>query len=377
MGIDENTMLKLNTLRSFLSSQTVNNPTLQKLIDKLLKDENEKEAVRHDFNDATDYIEESSHPSSSSSDRSSSDEERLATSSDSDSEYDARSFSFDDSYAGGEKEEDELPEKGPRMVERIHTLIVVLKEDGREEVVGEIDLVLPLNSHFARHSGKQEVENETDDDDVLRRTLITQPLFHVNKAEVKTTTVATSETETTSWDNCEHELVEADDNTISVRLSNSRSLPCEPMFTSNIFPNNTKQTGSSSEGERIEAASTYIAVNRRMVRQNFHTLGWDANSVEVDTIEDPAEVSHEDLQLVNPPATMVRFDREKNEDGVTVRRVIWTPIPVITTRRIYRKIVRTPSGEQVEAVEKIVNIVDNQDKAEVIMTNLIAKMSES
>ena len=98
-----------------------------------------------------------------------------------------------------------------------------------------------------------------------------------------------------------------------------------------------------------------MKLQRRLHRQELHTMGWDASITYVDTINEPVEVSVEDKEMLRPlfPKVRVKFDTEKDDYGNALRRVIWTPVPVHTKKRVFKKIVVDREGVEVNRLEWI------------------------
>ena len=64
-----------------------------------------------------------------------------------------------------------------------------------------------------------------------------------------------------------------------------------------------------------------------------------------DTVEEP--------QYEMPVESEPTVEEEKNRHGVVVRRVVRRPVPVVTRRRVYRKVILAPDGTEKKVEERV------------------------
>merc|ERR1712013_104504 len=155
-------------------------------------------------------------------------------------------------------------------------------------------------------------------------------------------------------------------------------VPEDPEHVSPLECSTTEESDSEVDVKRVKGKELRTISRRsistsqkKIIRRVVESKEGVSDSPIEDTIEEPVETSKysivrktiigsdgktsvvEEPHFELPEDAKVSVGEEKDEKGVVVRRIIRRPVPVITRRRVYRKVVLAPDGTEKGVEEKV------------------------
>ena len=268
-------------------------------------------------------------------------------------------------------------------VERLHVTRVIRKPDGTEKIIDESDTIFPLE--FAPEEECQE-EHEDDHHGVDIRRVVRRPVMVTSKRTAIRRTVVLPGGEERELEKTIEEAPKEEGEPRRVQRivrkfkigpGGEKSID-EPEYVSPLQCSTTEVSEPEVEikiikGKEIRTMSRKSITSSQniVIRRVLESKDGKSEVPVEDIIEEPVEpskytivkrtiigsdgkwevVDEPDFEL--PEDAKVTVDEEKDSHGVVIRRIVRRPVPVITRRRVYRKVVLAPDGTEKCIEEKV------------------------
>merc|ERR1711962_428953 len=272
----------------------------------------------------------------------------------------------------------------PKPVERVHVTRVVRKPDGEEDVIDQSDSVFPLEPE---EEAKEAVEEqEKDRHGMVIRRIVRRPVTVTSKRSVIRRIELLPDGGEKELEKSVEETAKEDDEPSKVRrivhryktAPTGEKVPDEPEHVSPLECSTTEESDSEVDVKRVKGKEVRTISRRsistsqkKIIRRVVESREGESDTPVEDTIEEPVETSKykivrktiigsdgktevvEEPHFELPEDAKVSVGEEKDDKGVVVRRIIRRPVPVITRRRVYRKVVLAPDGAEKGVEEKV------------------------
>merc|ERR1712013_555657 len=272
----------------------------------------------------------------------------------------------------------------PKPVERVHVTRVIRKPDGVEDIIDQSDSVFPLESE---DESKESVEEqEKDRHGVVIRRILRRPVTVTSKRSVIRRIELLPDGGEKELEKSVEESAKEDEESSKVRRVVHRfktgptgeKVPEDPEHVSPLECSTTEESDSEVDVKRVKGKELRTISRRsistsqkKIIRRVVESKEGVSDSPIEDTIEEPVETSKysivrktiigsdgktsvvEEPHYELPADAKVFVGEEKDEKGVVIRRIIRRPVPVITRRRVYRKVVLAPDGTEKGVEEKV------------------------
>ena len=143
----------------------------------------------------------------------------------------------------------------------------------------------------------------------------------------------------------------------------------EPKYLSPLEVSTTEESEPEIEEKRVKGTvirtvrrRSLVTTQRRVVRRVVER----PDGRQEGPIEDEMEEPIEEPEDVMPDESAPEVQEVKDRKGVVIRRVVRRPVPVKTSRKVYRTIIIAPDGKEESVEEK----VEEQDQPEEIVVPL-------
>ena len=281
----------------------------------------------------------------------------------------------------------------PRRVERLFVRRILRKADGTETLLDKSESVVPVESEPGSEEEEPEPEEEPTRGVVVRR-VIRRPLFLTSQrtvlrrveigkdggeTEIGDSVVESDEEVETTEPIVTHRTVKRVVGMVAEDDIDER-VPLEIVRTDRPEGEEAEEE-VAGEVKRLVRRRSITRRQRRVVRRVVERDDGSEEGVE-DEIMLPVEavgyrvvrrrivkadkteevVAREEYDLPLTEETRETIEEVKDEESGKERKVIRRPLPVVTVRKVYRTIIITESGEELDSEEN----VEEQDVAEVI-----------
>ena len=129
----------------------------------------------------------------------------------------------------------------------------------------------------------------------------------------------------------------------------------EPEFVTPLEVSTTEESEPEIEEKRERGTvirtvrrRSLVTTQRRVVRRVVERPDGRQEGPVEDQMEEPIEPEY-----VKPDESTPEVQEVKDRQGVVLRRVVRRPVPVVTTRKVYRTIVLAPDGKEESVEEKV------------------------
>ena len=129
----------------------------------------------------------------------------------------------------------------------------------------------------------------------------------------------------------------------------------EPEFVTPLEVSTTEESEAEIEEKRERGTvirtvrrRSLVTTQRRVVRRVVERPDGRQEGPVEDQMEEPIEPEY-----VKPDESTPEVQEVKDRQGVVLRRVVRRPVPVVTTRKVYRTIVLAPDGKEESVEEKV------------------------
>merc|ERR1712226_1064145 len=271
-----------------------------------------------------------------------------------------------------------------KPIERVHVTRVIRKPDGTENVIDESDTIYPLE-FTPEDERSASVEEEKDDHGVVVRRVVRRPVMVTEKRTVIRRTEVLPDGKEREMGKSVEESPKEEDEPKKVRRivrkfkvePTGEKTTDEPEYVSPLECSTTEESEPEEhlepiKGKHVRTVSrrSITTSQKRVIRRVMERKdGQPVEPVE-DTIEEPVEATKctivrtvtgvdgkphvvEKPDYTLPKDAKVTVDEEKDNQGVVIRKVVRRPLPVITRRRVYRKVVLAPDGTEKGVEEKV------------------------
>merc|ERR1711962_609786 len=264
---------------------------------------------------------------------------------------------------------------------------VVRKPDGQEQLIDESETIYPLEV-TPEEQEPQVVEEQKDPRGVVIRRVVRRPVMVTSKRTVIRKVERRPDGQEKEIEKKVEEAPSSEDEPSKTRQLVVRKIVKEPTGEEKVIEQ--PEYVSPLEGSTTEESETEVdqkrvrgtivrTVNRRSVQTSQkrvvrrivqHADGRQEGPVE-DTIEEPVEPTKftvvrrtvvkpdgrtetvEEPHYEMPKDETPAVEEEKDRRGVVVRRIVRRPVPVITRRKVYRKVIYAPDGTEKGVEEKV------------------------
>jgi hypothetical protein len=272
----------------------------------------------------------------------------------------------------------------PKPVERVHVTRVVRKPDGEEDIIDQSDSVFPLEPEDEPKEAVE--EQEKDRHGMVIRRIVRRPVTVTSKRSVIRRIELLPDGGEKELEKSVEESAKEDEEPSKVRRVVHRyktgptgdKVPDEPEHVSPLECSTTEESDSEVDVKRVKGKEVRTISRRsistsqkKIIRRVVESTEGESDAPVEDTIEEPVETSKyrivrktiigsdgktdvvEEPHFELPEDAKVSVGEEKDDKGVVVRRIIRRPVPVITRRRVYRKVVLAPDGTEKGVEEKV------------------------
>ena len=279
--------------------------------------------------------------------------------------------------------------KKPKPVERVYVTRVIRKPDGIEHLIDESETVFPLEVTPEEQAPETVEEEEKDTRGVVIRRVVRRPVMVTTKRTVIRRTEVLPDGKEKEIEKSVEEAPKQEEEPRKTRRvvrkvtkepTGQEKVVEEPAFVSPLESSTTEESEPEVEEKRVKG-QVIRTVRRRSVKTSQRRVvrrvveekdGRTSDKPVEDTIEEPVEPTKYTLvrrtviksdgttETVEEPQYEMPVEsepsiveEEKNRRGEVTRRVVRRPVPVITRRRVYRKIILAPDGSEKGVEEKV------------------------
>ena len=279
--------------------------------------------------------------------------------------------------------------KKPKPVERVYVTRVIRKPDGIEHLIDESETVYPLEVTPEEQAPETVEEEEKDTRGVVIRRVVRRPVMVTTKRTVIRRTEVLPDGQEKEIEKSVEEAPKQEEEPRKTRRvvlkvmkepSGQEKVVEEPAFVSPLESSTTEESEPEIEEKRVKG-EVIRTVRRRSVETSQRRVvrrvveqkdGRPSDKPVEDTIEEPVEPTKYTLvrrtviksdgttETVEEPqyempveSEPTIVEEEKNQRGQVTRRVVRRPVPVVTRRRVYRKIILAPDGSEKGVEEKV------------------------
>ena len=279
--------------------------------------------------------------------------------------------------------------KKPKPVERVYVTRVIRKPDGIEHLIDESETVYPLEVTPEEQAPETVEEEEKDTRGVVIRRVVRRPVMVTTKRTVIRRSEVLPDGNEKEIEKSVEEAPKQEEEPQKTRRvvrkvtkepSGQEKVVEEPAFVSPLESSTTEESEPEVEEKRVKG-QVIRTVRRRSVKTSQRRVvrrvveekdGRLSDKPVEDTIEEPVEPTKYTLvrrtviksdgttETVEEPqyempveSEPAIVEEEKNRRGQVTRRVVRRPVPVVTRRRVYRKIILAPDGSEKGVEEKV------------------------
>ena len=278
--------------------------------------------------------------------------------------------------------------KGPKPVERIYVTRVLRTSDGIEHLIDESETIYPLEVTPEEHEPEVVEDEEKDRRGVVIRRVVRRPVMVTTKRTVIRKLEILPDGEEKEIEKSVEESPRTEEEPEKTRRvvrrvvkepTGEERVTEEPEYVSPLEISTTEESEPELEEKivrgkviRTVRRRSVITSQRRIVRRVVERKDGKPEDVPIeDTVEEPVEPTKftlvrrtvirrdgtketvEEPQYEMPVEAEPVVEEEKNRLGVVVRRVVRRPVPVVTRRRVYRKVILAPDGIEKKVEERV------------------------
>jgi hypothetical protein len=216
----------------------------------------------------------------------------------------------------------------------------VIREGVEEKVIDESETIVPLE--ISPEEQEPEQTEEKDHRGVVIRRVVRRPVLVTSKRTVIRNVERMPDGSEKETDKKVEEAPPVEE-----EPANKFALPLESSTTEE---SEEEIPGRSVRGHNIRTVKRK-AVNttqKKVVRRVVHM----PDGAQEGPIEDSVIEPVESTQVFSEPEPEL-LEEQKDRKGVVVRRIVRRPVPVVTRRKVYRKIVYSPEGVEKGVEERV------------------------